>query len=326
MSRNPWEGIPRPLGTDYFKTIVVEPELNPNDLPISWALDYEGNRAVYFEFPRQAGGGKDLKTPEFKSLSIRDIDCGRKRRALAVVLKATGMEDIFFEICCDLISSVQGVPAPSTRTMLIRRLERWSNLLKGDRSGLSAEQQRGLFAELLFLQRFAIPNMGEVNAIRGWIGPEKGRQDYRFGQTFIEVKSKRGAGANTITVSSEHQLYASDDEELFLYVVEENEANGNGGRSLTELATDIRDSLSSPIARAEYVGKMLRVDYDFKTNYETRWTIGKELVYLVDGAFPRIVDPATGLSRVTYALDLSVCVEYLSDAPRLGLSMRGNHG
>lgn len=326
MSHNPWKNIPRPLGTEYYKTLAVDQELNPADLPVYWAVDYEGNRAIYFEYPRTTGNGRDISTPAFKSISMRDIDCGHRVRAFVVTLEAAGMEDIFFEMCCDLVHAVQEMPKATTRTALIHRLERWSSLFRGVRAGLSLAEQRGLFAELVFLKRYGIPTMGESNAVKGWIGPEKGRQDYRFGQTFIEVKSKRGAGANTVTISSEHQLYSSDEERLFLYVLEENEANGNGGSSLTELATRIKDSLSSPIARTEFMGKMLQAGFDFVTRYDTRWTLGKEFIYLVEGSFPRLINLSDGISHVTYSIDLSACVEYMSDATTMRYGMRGNNG
>ncbi len=326
MNRNPWQSIPRPMGTDYLKTVLVGPDLNPVDLPISWAVDYEGRRAIYFVYPRVPQNGRDVNTPSLKSMSMRDIDVDHKARAFAVTLDADGMEDIFFEVCCDLIQAVQEIPPAVTRTTLIRRLERWGKLLRGGSAGMTLEQQRGLFAELMFLQTHAIPAMGEANAVRGWVGPEGGRQDYRFGQTFVEVKSKRGAGANLITISSEQQLYSSDGERLFLYVLEENEANGNGGKSLTELASRIKDSFTSPVIRTEYMGKMIRAGYDFTTRYDTRWTIGKELIYHVDGSFPRLVELSDGVSHVRYAIDLGVCVEYMSNPNTLRNDMRGKNG
>lgn len=326
MSRNPWKTVPRPLGESYFKTMRVGLDVNPNNLPVSWAVDFEGNYAVYFEYPRPKKAQKDLKLPSFKSLYMRDIECGQSTRAFAVILKEASSADLFYEICCDLILSIQDMPPFSTRSVLVRRLERWSSLLRGEYAGLSAEKQRGLFAELLFLESLAIPTMGETNAVRGWVGPEGNHQDYHFGQTFVEIKSKHGSSSSKVIISSEHQLAKNDSERLFLYVLEENEANGNHGLSLTELAERVRNSIGSPIVRNEFFLKMLQVGYDFKTDYDTRWTTGNTNVYEVEGEFPRIADVESGLSHVSYALDLKECSDYEVDESLLLRCMRGIHG
>ena len=111
---------------------------------------------------------------------------------------------------------------------------------------------------------------------------------------------------------------------LFLFVLEENDANGRSeGLSLTQLVTRIKDSLGSPLTKNEFISKLLSVGYEFEVDYDTRWTIGEELIFQVCEGFPRLVDVGEGLSRVTYSLDLKACTEYLTTVDILKDSLRG---
>ena len=325
MSHNPWQGMPQPKGESYFKTKRVDISLNTHDLPISWAVDFEGRKGIYFEYPCAKRKSKAIKLPSFWALQMRDIDCSIGWKAFAIMLEESDMDDVFYEICLDLIASVQDMPPNTTRSVLIRRLERWSDLLRGGPVGLSLEAQRGLFAELVFLEDYAIPVMGEANAVDGWIGPEGGHQDFCFGQTSIEVKSKHGSLSSKVKISSEHQLSVNMAEKLFLFVIEENESYGEVGTSLSELATRIKGSINSPIIRTAFVSKLLAVGYDFSSIYDRRWTVGLTSIFEVDEGFPRIVNVANGLSQISYTLDLAVCDAYSSNVTAMLDCMKGDN-
>ena len=189
-------------------------------------------------------------------------------------------------------------------------------------SSLSSESE-----ELYFLERVAIPVMGETNALNGWVGPEKAYQDFRYGQSYVEVKSKHGSSSCSVVISSEHQLASNESESLFLFVVEENDANGSAdGTSLAEFVSRIRDSLGSPLAKSQFVSKLLSVGYEPEIDYDSRWTLGEVLVYRVCNGFPRLVDVGDGISRVSYSLDLKSCTEYLITIDSMEKGLRGEHG
>ncbi len=323
MNRNPWSSLPTPQEASYFKTIPVRAGLNPHGLPIMWALDYKGRKSLYVEYPK--GKSKPIRLPSLRSLAVHDFDLRDGRRAFTVTLNRADAGDIFFEICVDLIGVLQDANPLETPATLILRLERWSDLLRRGTDTLSDTQQRGLLAELYFLHHMAIPTVGEQQAIQGWTGPLDAPQDFQFGQTFIEVKSKWGGGSNAVTISSESQLSTNETEKLFLFVLEINQANGSGGITLSEYAQVLRNSMASPIAVSMLASKLSQAGFDFTTKYDSRWSLGQEACYNVRDKFPRIVNVMLGVSQVSYKLDLNLCTDYQCDVLAALNAIRGSN-
>lgn len=323
MRSSPWDTMPIPQSVAYFKTRKIGGDLNPTGLPAYWALDYESNKAVYIEYPRPKHKLKRLKAPVFKALTTRDISLENGFNAFAVILIEDDMNDIFYEMCCDLVLSIQDFPAEMTRTILIQRLEKWKALMSGSHAGLSKESQRGLFAELLFIEDHVLPTVSEMQAIQGWVGPEYAPQDFRFGQTGVEVKSKHGSSKHKVKISSEDQLKVNESERLFLCVTEINESNNDNGLSLSDLVRRINRRLSFAPARTLFYLKLFAVGYDQNVDYDTTWTVGETQFYEVLDGFPRIVDAQNGVSRISYVVDLEYCKDYEIDAQSVRKSMRG---
>lgn len=323
MHSSPWDTMPTPQSVTYFKTRKIGEDLNPAGRPAYWALDYEGSKAVYFEYPQPKRRLKRTKAPSFKALTTRDISLENGSDAFAVILVEDDMDDIFYEMCCDLILSIQDFPAEMTRTILIRRLEKWKALMSGGHAGLSKEAQRGLFAELLFIEDYVLTTVSEIQAMQGWVGPESASQDFRFGQTGVEVKSKHGSSTHKVKISSEDQLKVNESERLFLCVTEINESNNDNGLSLSNLVRRINKKLSFAPARSLFSLKLLAVGYDPNEDYDTAWTIGETHFYEVIEGFPRIVDAQDGVSRISYVVDLEYCKDYIIDAQSVRKSIRG---
>ena len=82
---------------------------------------------------------------------------------------------------------------------------------------LSAEEVRGLFSELKFLQQMLGEMNNELDVLEAWQGPETSHQDFIFSDTAVEVKSLSGRERNAVKISSEDQL-ESLNSSLFLKV------------------------------------------------------------------------------------------------------------
>src|SRR5699024_742848 len=83
---------------------------------------------------------------------------------------------------------------------------------------LSREQQIGLLGELVFLEKYCIPNYGTRDSISSWIGPLGGDKDFQFQTDFYEVKTI-SLNKNMIHLNSQTQLLPIPDSSLYLSVV-----------------------------------------------------------------------------------------------------------
>ena len=312
MSDGPWNAIPSSNIRGEYKSILVSEDINPARHHLYWARGVKNHRALLVEY--EDDDNVDA-LPEFRNINIEE---DRGNRCIVLELLSEDMADIFLKLCLDLISALQEASSDRIRKICILRLKRWMYFLRPGHAKLSPEAQKGLIAELEFLQQNALDSLCPEDALNGWIGPEAGPRDYAYGQVFIEVKSKRSSANPTITNSSEDQLNTNPSESLFLYVLELNEAPSDKEDSftITDVVEETRMSLDSPLDRATLENKLAKVGYFDQDDYsDTKWSKGEVSYYVVTGDFPRIdsqtCDP--GISKVNYQIDLEYCNDYLVD-------------
>lgn len=308
---NPWEDLPKSGRQGYFSTLKVGEELNPLRIDVRWAISSDGRRALLIGY--KLGKWHSACLPEFENMELYDSE---EDQSLALVLNDKNMLDMFFDICTDVIACLQEVPDAQRREATILRLERWSLLLKPTRNRMSEEQQKGLIAELLFLKDDVLKELDEASALQAWTGPLRDSRDFSFGNTFVEVKSKRNSSTTNISISSENQLNTSESEELFLYVVDIDRAPQDQGFCVADIANETRNAIESPIQRTILDSKLASVGYFDEDDYSaTRWSHGVEYYYAVLDGFPRIDSKLCppGVSRVSYHIDLDYCENFRVD-------------
>jgi Putative PD-(D/E)XK family member, (DUF4420) len=180
------------------------------------------------------------------------------------------------------------------------------------RGALAAEQEIGLFGELLFL-KFLIHQIGAGPAVAAWQGTFSEEHDFAFGAIHIEVKT-------TIRERRVHvihgltQLVPLHGVPLSLLSIQLTRSSPAGGRSLPQIVAQTRS-----IAGGHHVtiDKMLNrfgwhaEDADL---YPTYWVLrSRPRAYAVTGDFPvmtpDIIGPVVAnfglLSEVTYRVDLT---------------------
>lgn len=309
----PWDSLHTPDKSGEFNARLVSFDINPERRRVFWAKNWSANPAILVEYDSNVGRRTSL--PSFENIEVADY---KDDNCLSVELLDHSMQDIFLKVGLDIIASLQTVPPKACWKACLLRLERWSSFLKPSRSRLSPEQQKGLIAELIMLKNVVLAALAPHDALEGWTGPDSGPRDFAYGQTFIEVKSKRSAANPRIVISSEDQLNTSDSEQLFLFVVELNSApiNDEDSFTVTDVVKEARQMFESPLHRATLDTKLGNVGYFDEDDYsETRWTLGRTSYYEVREDFPRI-DSAScrpGVSKVTYQVDLDYCDGYLVD-------------
>ena len=75
---------------------------------------------------------------------------------------------------------------------VMKRFANWQRLMERGHTGLLEDFSfRGLCGELIFLERFALPNLGSLEAIQSWGGPNGADQDFQAADRAWEIKTSR---------------------------------------------------------------------------------------------------------------------------------------
>lgn len=184
-------------------------------------------------------------------------------------------------------------------------------LLRG-KSGLSPEQQHGLYGELL-LMRQLVSSVGEVGAMNAWLGPMSEQHDFAFNSFDAECKTTTSE-KRIHTIGSASQLEKNSGRDLWLISVQITRAGLDSGESLNELAADVAAALDSQIGRYwEYLQGIgwRREDSDL---YSQRFMLRSPIqTYVVTDDFPAIttatlqtiVPHFENVSDVSYRIDVS---------------------
>jgi hypothetical protein len=253
----------------------------------------------------------NVKLTKFKGLSIDILDFGEYRE-LTIVLLDNKLKEIFTlfieNIIDELNKSITEAEALNNTANVIFL---WKKLFdKINFSGLTLEQQKGLFGELLVIKELLSDGYPETELIHSWIGPQYEDKDYVFGSIGLEVKLTNSKYPS-IKITNERQLDDTNLDSLFLllYIVEEVKEKGI---SLVKLIDEIRNILRSNLeALKVFNDKLTLLGYNDEdaTHYFTLYTVKQLNKYHVDEDFPKITQGITspGIYNVGYRIELSAC-------------------
>lgn len=312
-TKYPWSDLVIPSEKGEYTARLAPDENNPKQRRVFWAIAWNSHPALLVEYTCRPW--KPIDLPSFKNIGVYDY---RDESSIVIELLDMDMQDIFLKVGSDIISSLQDVSEKACRRACVLRLERWSSLLRPSRKRLTPEAQKGLIAELHFLEHDALAVHEDGAALSGWTGPESGPRDFAYGQVFIEVKSKRSSANPNIVISSEDQLNVNPSEQLFLYVEEINSTTNDDERgfTVTDVVNATRESIQSPLQIAAFDSKLANVGYFDEDDYsDAKWSEGDTYYYAVIDDFPKIDSRSCkpGVSRVAYQIDLDYCDDYLVD-------------
>lgn len=197
------------------------------------------------------------------------------------------------------------------------RLVKWQSLFERfNQQGLTPEEQRGLFGELLFLRKFLQNNADYNSVINSWVGCEKQIRDFQFSNWSVEVKTTSGNNHQKVNISSERQLDVSNLENLFLFHVSL-DVRRQSGETLNQIVDSISEIVNSDFTiLSSFKNKLLEGGYFEKHRdiYEsTGYFIRQEFYYKVEKDFPRIEerDIRNGVGDVKYSIIMSHCSSFI---------------
>lgn len=267
--------------------------------------------------------GTNINMSSFSNLQEIQIellpDLNRNaRNMLLIKLINNQHKDIFSLLCDDLIQSV-ATETDETRLVktLLNRFEKWRTLFdKASQSGLSPEDQRGLFGELLFLRKLLNYSDDHFRILSCWTGPSKEIRDFQNFDWAVEVKTTIGNNHQKVHISSERQLDITNLSILYLYHVSL-EKMIDSGDTLPSLVNEIYHILKNDtLSLNRFRAKLYEVgyfDHHIDLYFHTGYHLRNQSFYEVTGDFPRLQENElrNGVGDVKYSIILSQCQQYL---------------
>lgn len=314
----PWDEIGNP-NADYNVRRVA----GTAGVPLYWGKDAVGQclLIVELEGDHSAQYRRDTTTLYGIGVDLRNGETALQQR-LVLTLARHVDRDLFLGLCDTLIVSL--APVTDSQVALavaLAHLKRWKTFLAGRKARmLSAEEVRGLFAELQVLRALYQRTLPQGAAVDAWCGADAAHQDFIFGNTAVEVKSLSGRERSSVRISSEDQLEGLTDD-LFLMTVRLSDMpDAEQARSLNELVASIEQELTVTEALEQFSNKIVGCGYAPLADYDTpRFVVGSTQAYRVTEEFPRLIRSQLpqGLARVSYEIQLEAIAPFACEDDKI---------
>ncbi len=309
---SPWDDIAVP-GSDFNVRQVA----GKTAVPCFWGRDVGGACLFIVELQGDHADQyrKNAVTVNGIDIDLRAGDQGQQRLVLALERQVD--RDLFEGLCRTLASSLEhATDSASSLAVTLAHIRRWKSFLSGRSQHLSAEEVRGLFAEIVFLLELIDRQISCNSAVEAWLGPERSHQDFIFGNTAVEVKSLSGAERSTVRISSEDQLESLNNA-LFLRIYRLSSlAAPAGAWSLNEIVTAVHARLGEADAVEAFDRKLVAHGYAPLPDYDQpRFVVSDVRSYRVSDGFPRLMrsELPTGIASVAYDIRLETITPYECD-------------
>jgi hypothetical protein len=280
-------------------------------------------RQLYIDLGTEGWESDQIKSlPKWRGLSIKVEFFERlvllKRHYFLVITQETEQSsDIFEMILQNLLDhSINKNEEETLFSTIYKILDKWRNFfLRGGYRRLTEEKQRGLFGELWFIQDWLnrFPGVPPL-LIEQWEGPTSGRIDFKNSKCGVEIKTTNDKLSKTIKISNEKQLKLSNGVSIIYLYVCFLEPSRTHGISLEDMVSQVRNAIAERSDRLALIFNDFLVDLGFKEDEYTDsyYFVDKVEVYEATGDFPKISyeEIPTGISHVSYSLDLSHCLEF----------------
>lgn len=309
---SPWDDIAVP-GAD-FNVRQVPGE---TAVPCFWGRDTTGACLFIVELQGDYTDQfrKNAVTVHGIDVDLRGGEPGWQR--LVLTLEKQVDRDLFEGLCRTFASALErATDSASSLAVALAHIRRWKTFMSGRSQHLSAEEMRGLFAELTFLLELIERQASTTAAVEAWLGPEKSHQDFIFGNTAVEIKSLSGTERSMVRISSEDQLESLNDS-LFLRIYRLSSLpDAAGARTLNEIAAAVQARLAEAEAIEAFDRKLVAHGYAPLPDYDTpRFVVSDVHSYRVSEGFPRLIRSQlpTGIERVAYDIRLETIEPYECD-------------
>lgn len=309
--KNPWSSIDKPP-VDLNVRLVDE----HHPLKLFWAVDAKSR--YLFAFDAEIDGLPSSKSlPKLSGIEVY-LALQRTRGKLVLLLQDKVNWELFHALCSDLVRATAAIKDESAASIVIvRRLQRWQDLLKRDRPGiLSPDRIKGLMGELLFLRSPLAAVFGYDAAVGAWRGPEDAPQDFTINESAIEVKCQSGGSQPVVRISSADQLSPQlPNGYLAVYTLASRTEDEPDTLTLNSLVAEIRNLLGGAAGstRERFEDLLYMAGYVPHEDYDDyRFSLVALKSYILTKGFPRIegADLLAGVEHVSYSIRLEACAGF----------------
>jgi hypothetical protein len=308
---SPWDDIAVPKSDFNVRQV---PSSAP--VPCFWGRDAAGECLFITELEGDHGDEFRQQRVTVRGIQV-DLRSGESnRQRLLLTLDRHVDRDLFGGFCRSLVSALeQATDSASALSVALTHIGRWKAFLSGGPQRLSADEIRGLFAELVFLLELLDWSFTPKAAIEAWLGSEMSQHDYELPNSAVEIKSLSGAERNAVRISSEDQL-ESLKESLFLriYTLAPLQ-DATAGRTLNGIVREVEDRLDSE-SLTDFDRKLAARRYAPLPDYDEHSFIVSEVrTYRVAQGFPRLIRSRldVGIRAVRYEIELEHIAFFQTD-------------
>ncbi len=257
--------------------------------PSKLYFGFDGEKKyIYLEF--DPASLASFKCPKARGLDIEVVDIPQINNSsrFVQITNVDNKDEVFLAFCSTLYDELRECSTYfDVAEVLFKTIRYYKAYFSNPNKPLTDEEEQGLYAELVFLDRLISVKGEEV--IKNWEGPNKNKRDFVFEEKSIEIKSTTSQINPSIRISNELQLDSSYPEsiKLFLkvFVLEKVEE----GDSLSQIAKRISDNLVDVELKKLYIQKLLMNKVDYNIYQDTYYySIQKECFYHVTDDFPSI--------------------------------------
>lgn len=309
--KNPWDEIEKP-DVDFNVKLVGE----SHPLRLYWGRDTQGRYLfIYESAPGMIPDRKSL--PKLAGITVA-VAFSASNTKLVLILNDTVNWELFHCLCEDLLRATSATEKDEHGSVIfLRRLSRWQQFLKRERSGLlSNEAIKGLIGELLFLTDKVASSFSWSDAVNFWKGPEDAPQDFAVHDTAVEIKCQSGGSKPSVRITSAEQLVPQLPKGfLAVYTIASADPGEQEAFTLNGLVAGIRSKLQAEpeSTRERFEDLLFMTGYTTREEYDEQFfmRIALKCYHIAEG-FPRIEMSSIpdGIERLSYALRLESCAPF----------------
>jgi hypothetical protein len=215
-------------------------------------------------------------------------------------------------MACDVVGALDdSVAAGSDEGKLLRifigRVGAWQEFMRKGTQTLSPEAEIGLIGELTLLRVIIEAGVAPASAIKSWVGPLDGIQDFEIGTGALEVKATLSAAGFPARIGSLEQLDDSTRQPLFVAGARLRQTES--GQNLPGFVETMRQAIKADAeAQRLFSERLLAAGYidSHADRYSRKFEQAGTRVVEVSGNFPRMTSgtvPA-GIMKAMYEIDL----------------------
>jgi hypothetical protein len=249
----------------------------------------------------------------FEVVRLNADPTGGDHLVLALTRRTGASLELFGMMADDIVGVLEAHATEGEEEVLRRflaRIRAWQDFMDRRKEGvLSEEAERGLFGELVMLERMIEAGLPAATVLAAWQGPVDGLQDFMLGTGAIEVKTTLSVATFPATISSLEQLDEGLRQPLFLAAVRV--ALAPSGTTLPAMAEIVRGKLRDNLAALElFEVRLIQAGLlpTATARYTRRFLHASSTILAVRGDFPRLthanVHPAIRTAR--YEIDLNM--------------------